>query len=131
MIIFFSANGSRLLDRTERAAGLAGAALDAFIRVDVVRLFQLAGDGAGRAVARALRAALHTAGSMTYVVRLRQLPVRHFLSKMCSRYSSSKFASVDSTGFGAVLPRPHREEFWIILARERSSSMSPGFPLPW
>ena len=67
---------------------------------------------------------------MTYVVRLRQLPVRHFLSKICSRYSSSKLASVDSTGFGAVLPRPHREEFWIILARERSSSMSPALPLP-
>ena len=48
---------------------------------------------------------MQSAGSMVKVSRSRQTPAGHFFSRTWASYSSRKYRSVESTGFGAVLPR--------------------------
>ena len=59
-----------------------------------------------------------------------QTPARHFLSRMCSTNSSRKWRMADSTGLGAVWPRPHSAVSLIVLPRSIRRSMSPSCPCP-
>ncbi len=59
-----------------------------------------------------------------------QTPARHFLSRMCSTNSSRKWRMADSTGLGAVWPRPHSAVSLIVSPRSIRRSMSPSCPLP-
>src|SRR5574344_1684129 len=45
-------------------------------------------------------------------------------------YSSLKYFKVDNTGFGAVLPQPHKEPSFTDLANSSSKSKSDISPLP-
>ena len=51
----------------------------------------------------------HSVGSIEYDTSALQTPAGHFLSRTCAMYSSLKYLSVESTGFGAVCPKPHSE----------------------
>ena len=56
--------------------------------------------------------------------------VLHFLSTMCSTYSSLKYLSVETTGFAAVFPSPHRAVEVIVSASFSRVSRSDISPLP-
>jgi len=49
---------------------------------------------------------------------------------MCATYSSLKYFIVDKTGFGAVCPSPHTEDFLIVFANTSNFSISSSFPFP-
>ena len=55
---------------------------------------------------------------------------RHFLSLICSSYSSRKRFRVLITGSGALLPSPQRAMLCTIVASSSSSSRSDISPLP-
>src|SRR5512139_2180768 len=57
-------------------------------------------------------------------------PAGHRCSLMWASYSERKYRSVESTGFGAVCPRPHREAFLIEVAHLWRLSMSESLPFP-
>ena len=63
-------------------------------------------------------------------LRFVQTPVLHFLSSICSLYSSANAFNVLITGFGALFPSPHNAVLSIISASSRNSSISVGFPFP-
>src|SRR5574337_1095937 len=82
------------------------------------------------------QACLHKPQRMQCSGRMRKEPRpwqrwdRQYLSLTCSSYSSRKYLIVESTGFGALFPRPHREPDTTILPIFSSRSMSPFSPLP-
>src|SRR5512139_695301 len=73
---------------------------------------------------------LHTSAMTEYLRRSRQTFAGHFLSFMCASYSSLKYLSVLSTGFGAVCPRPQSDVALIPVLNFSSSLMSPSLPSP-
>ena len=73
---------------------------------------------------------LHFAASILYWISFEHLPARHFLSLMCSMYSSMKYLSVDRTGLEAVWPRPQSEALFIASQIACMSTMSCSVPRP-
>src|SRR5574341_777441 len=82
------------------------------------------------------QACLHRPQRMQCSGRIRNEPIpwhlfaRQYLSFTCSSYSSRKYLMVESTGFGALLPRPQSEPATISLPICSSRSMSPFSPRP-
>src|SRR5512143_1987941 len=82
------------------------------------------------------QACLHMPNRMQCSGRMRTLPrpwhlfARQYLSFTCSSYSSRKYLMVESTGLGALFPRPQSEPDTTILPIFSSLSMSPFSPLP-
>ena len=59
-----------------------------------------------------------------------QTPARQRLSRMCSTYSLPKWRMVESTGLGAVWPKPHSDVSLIISPSSMSRSTSSSSPWP-
>ena len=60
-----------------------------------------------------------------------QTPASQYLSLMWASYSWRKWRMVESTGFGAVWPRPQSAVWLMDSPRAMRRSMSPSSPSPW
>src|SRR5215471_8487985 len=73
---------------------------------------------------------IHFAASIVKLKSFLHLPARHFLSWICSRYSSRKFFMVDITGLAAVRPSIQRDAFEVAYPISSSFCISDSSPLP-
>src|SRR4030042_6566214 len=73
---------------------------------------------------------VHFTESTVKVMSDLQTPAGQRLSITCASYSSRKYLMVDSTGLGAVPPRPQSEASLMTSPRSPRSSISSRLPRP-
>src|SRR5208337_568957 len=76
------------------------------------------------------RQPVHFSGITRYSTKSRQRPAGQRRSRTCARYSLRKYFRVESTGFGAVLPKPHSAAPLTTCPSVSSLSMSATLAVP-